>query len=116
MRLRRMTFGLWCHANAGCQITLGRATSAAPPTTEGTALRPLLQSSLPLAVAALCGLAASSSAWAQAGAVQPGRVERDTRPLPEPIRRDSVRIDAPRFADQPPPGAQDVRFLLGEVQ
>ncbi|MBC7957242.1 MAG: ShlB/FhaC/HecB family hemolysin secretion/activation protein [Cytophagales bacterium] len=53
---------------------------------------------------------------AQSGAVQPGRVERDTRPLPEPVRRDSVRIETPRFAEQVPAGAQDVRFLLGEVQ
>ena len=60
--------------------------------------------------------AASGGAWAQAGAVQPGRVERDTRQPPEPVRRDSVRIDTPRFAEQVPAGAQDVRFLLGEVQ
>lgn len=75
-------------------------------------------SSLPaVALSALCVLCAVPTAvQAQAGAVQPGRVERDTRPLPEPVRRDSVRIDTPRYADQPPPGAQEVRFLLGEVQ
>jgi hemolysin activation/secretion protein len=60
--------------------------------------------------------AAGGAVWAQAGAVQPGRVERDTRQPPEPVRRDSVRIDAPRFPEQVPPGAQEVRFLLGEVQ
>lgn len=70
--------------------------------------------SLPCMLAALWG--ASCGAWAQAGAALPGRVERDTRLPPEPIRRDSVRIDAPRFAEQVPPGAQDVRLLLGEVQ
>lgn len=70
--------------------------------------------SLSCVLAALFGPAAG--AWAQAGASQPGRVERDTRPPPEPIRRDSVRIDAPRFPEQVPPGAQEVRFLLGEVQ
>jgi hemolysin activation/secretion protein len=69
--------------------------------------------SLPCLLAALW--AAAGGAWAQAGAVQPGRLERDTRAPPEPIRRDSVRIETPRFAEQVPPGAQDMRLLLGEV-
>ncbi len=64
-------------------------------------------------VAALCLVAPTQ---AQTGAAQPGRIERDTRPLPEPVRRDTLRIEAPRFAEQVPPGAKDVRFLLGEVQ
>ena len=74
-------------------------------------MRHVLLYSLPLAIAAL----APTHSQAQAGGAQPGRIERDTRPLPEPVRRDSVRIDAPRFAEQVPAGAQDVRFLLGEV-
>lgn len=57
----------------------------------------------------------AASVHAQTGGAQPGRVERDAQPLPEPVRRDSVRIDTPRFAEQVPAGAQDVRFLLGEV-
>ncbi|MEO8153699.1 MAG: ShlB/FhaC/HecB family hemolysin secretion/activation protein [Rhizobacter sp.] len=73
----------------------------------------MLLYSLPFVAAAVCF---SPNSHAQAGAAQPGRIERDTRPLPEPVRRDSVRIDTPRFAEQVPPGAQDVRFLLGEVQ
>ena len=76
-------------------------------------MRQVLLYSLPVVVAAFCF---SSSSHGQAGAAQPGRIERDTRPLPEPVRRDSVRIDTPRFAEQVPAGAQDVRFLLGEVQ
>jgi hemolysin activation/secretion protein len=76
-------------------------------------LRQLLLYSLPIVAAALC---LANLSHAQSGATQPGRIERDTRPLPEPIRRDSVRIDTPRFAEQVPPGAQEVRFLLGEVQ
>lgn len=76
-------------------------------------MRQLLLYSLPLAAAALC---LTTPSHAQSGAAQPGRLERDTRPAPEPIRRDSVRIDTPRFAEQVPAGAQDVRFLLGEVQ
>lgn len=70
---------------------------------------------LPCVVAALLS-GGVRDAQAQAGATQPGRVERDTRPLPQPKPRDSVRIDTPRFAEQVPGGAQDVRFLLGEVQ
>ena len=75
-------------------------------------MRHVLLYSLPFALVAL----APGPSHAQGGAAQPGRIERDTRPLPEPVRRDSVRIDAPRFAEQVPAGAQDVRFLLGEVQ
>lgn len=74
-------------------------------------MRHVLLYSLPIAIAVL----APTHSHAQTGAAQPGRIERDTRPLPEPVRRDSVRIDTPRFAEQVPAGAQDVRFLLGEV-
>ncbi|MET0335259.1 MAG: ShlB/FhaC/HecB family hemolysin secretion/activation protein [Rhizobacter sp.] len=70
--------------------------------------------SLPCVLAALW--ATATDAQAQAGAVQPGRVERDTRQPPQPVRRDSVRIDTPRFAEQVPSGAQEVTFLLGEVE
>jgi hemolysin activation/secretion protein len=84
--------------------------------TEGTALRHTknMLVSVPCLAAALLG--GAGDARAQAGAALPGRVERDTRLPPEPVRRDSVRIDTPRFAEQVPPGAQDVRFLLGEVE
>ena len=76
-------------------------------------IRSLLPASLCIVIAASCF---TTPSFAQGGAVQPGRVERDTRPPPQPVRRDSVRIDTPRFAEQVPAGAQDVRFLLGEVQ
>ena len=76
-------------------------------------MRPVLLYSLPIVAAAVCF---GTAAHAQSRVVPPGRVERDTRPAPEPFKRDSLRIDAPRYADQVPAGAQDVRFLLGEVQ
>ena len=43
------------------------------------------------------------------------RVEQDSRPAPQPLRRDAIRIDAPRFAEQVPPGAGEVTFTLGLV-
>lgn len=58
-----------------------------------------------------------SPAWSQGAAPPPptGRVEQDSRPPPQAMPRDRIRIDAPRFAEQAPPGAQDVSFTLGAV-
>ncbi|KQY85961.1 hypothetical protein ASD35_20210 [Pelomonas sp. Root1444] len=44
------------------------------------------------------------------------RVEQDTRRPPEPVRRDSVRISQPTFAENAPAGAATVTFTLGDVQ
>jgi len=74
------------------------------------------QTVAPAIVALALALPIASPAQAQAGATQPGRVERDRQPVPEPFKRDGVRIDAPRFPEQVPPGAQASRFVLGEVQ
>ena len=56
-------------------------------------------------------------ALAQVPAATPptGRVEADTRQPPQPLPRDSIRIAAPRFAEQVPAGAEALRFTLDAV-
>jgi hemolysin activation/secretion protein len=62
-------------------------------------------------------LGAVLSCVALQGLAQPaGRIEQDTRPPPEPVRRDSVRIPGPSYAENAPAGAETVRFTLGEVR
>ncbi|MCP5283213.1 MAG: ShlB/FhaC/HecB family hemolysin secretion/activation protein [Rhodoferax sp.] len=63
-------------------------------------------------LALLAGFGVSPQLSAQPA---PGRVEQEIRPMPEPTRRDSVRIPQPSFAEQVPQGADTVRFTLGEV-
>lgn len=65
--------------------------------------------------AVVAALLALSSLAASGQTTAPGRIERDTRPLPEPARRDSVNIPRPSFGEQVPPGAEAVRFTLAAV-
>lgn len=60
--------------------------------------------------------AALSCLFLQALAQPAGRIEQDTRLPPEPVRRDSVRIAQPSFAENAPSGAETVRFTLGDVR
>src|SRR5207253_4186925 len=45
----------------------------------------------------------------------PGRIERDVQPPPQPVPREGLHIEAPRFAEQLPPDAANLRFTLGAV-
>ncbi len=56
---------------------------------------------------------AGPAAFAQ---VPAGRIEPDTRPVPEPTRRDALRIPQQGFAENVPDGAQAQRFTLAGVQ
>lgn len=66
---------------------------------------------------AACGMLFICLAHAQTGPTIPpaGRLEQEVRPAPEPVRR-SIQIEVPRFPEQVPPGASEVRFVLGSVQ
>lgn len=64
------------------------------------------------AVMAFSMFAFNTPAHAQA---LPGRIEQDLRVPPEPVRRDSIRVPSPAFADQVPAGAQSVRFTFDGV-
>lgn len=46
----------------------------------------------------------------------PGRVEQDTRPVPEPAVRPPILIERPLFPEQAPVGADKAVFTLGAVQ
>lgn len=65
-------------------------------------------------LAALIGLEARAQQPVIPPGAQPGRIEQDVRPPPEPVR-DPIVIDRPRFPEQLPPGAAGARFLLNGV-
>jgi hemolysin activation/secretion protein len=60
-------------------------------------------------------LLALTSLGAAAQPAAPGRIEQDTRAVPQPPRRDAIQIPRPAFAEQAPPGAEAVRFTLAGV-
>lgn len=63
------------------------------------------------ALLSLLVLLAASSAHAQAGATQPGQIERQFRPPPQP-RSQAGRFEMPLPAQTPPPGSEGVKFRL----
>lgn len=71
--------------------------------------RPLASQALLATISLACSLACAQSN-------APGRIEQDTRTVPEPARRDSIRVPRASFAEQAPPGAREASFTLGSVQ